>query len=157
MDYEKEDLALWENSSPQITFQQHHDVLLFSLDTLYICKEAEILEISLDKRTLSEIALFNLFCTFWRAVSNLPKDKPLDEELHSLISYHLRLQEKVVEALSNSKESQQSPSALLQPWLRRTLWLFNHDDRSRKMFNDTDCPKLLLDHSRSGPILFFTN
>jgi hypothetical protein len=155
MDYEKEDLAIWENS--RMNLQPRHEVLLFGLDRLYICKEAEISEISLDRRALLEIALFNLFCTFWRAVSNLPKDKALDEELQSLIGYHLRLQEKVVQALSDSKESQQRVSALLQPWLRRTLWLFNHDDRSRKLFSDADCPTLLLDYSGSGPTLFLTN
>jgi hypothetical protein len=48
-------------------------------------------------------------------------NKALDEELQSLIGYHLHLQEKVVQALSDSKESQQRVSALLQPWLRRIV------------------------------------
>lgn len=144
--YDQEDLELWE--STETCPKSRHELWRFGVEKLHICKEDGVVVLDLEVLVHMELALFYTFYSFWATVPILAKGLILSDEAQAAIRYHGRLHAAITRILLKSKSQRLSATPpLLQPWLKRTLCLFQHDIESRKRFMQVNFPSRLLESS----------
>ncbi|KAF8803049.1 cysteine proteinase [Phlegmacium glaucopus] len=149
--YDQEDFELWDSKETFPT--SPHQLWRFGAEQLHICQEDGIIVLDLGAIVHMELALFNTFYSFWATVPVLMEEKFLNDEVQATIRYHRRLHAAITGTLLKSKSRPLSATLpLLQPWLKRTLCLFQHDVESRKRFAQVNCPSHLLESTISDII-----
>ena len=143
-DCETEDMRIWTQSETDKT-NYRGTQWLFGPGVLYICEEEEILTIQVNSQVHSELALFDMMCTFWRMAPFLAEHHTLDLHFRRMTQYHSILHDKVTRVLKDAGPNEHDRSPLLLcPWLRRSLFRYQHDDESRKKLQDISVPAYLV-------------
>lgn len=142
-DCETEDMKIWTQSKADKTNHRAH--WLFGPGILYICAEEAILTIQVNSQVHSELALFDMMCIFWRMAPFLAEHHTLDLHFRRMAQYHSMLHDKVSRVLKDAGPNEHDTSPLLlRPWLRRSLFRYQHDDESRKKLQDISLPPYLV-------------
>ena len=144
-DWETEDMRIWTQSKADKAQTDKPNYRgtqwLFGPGILYICEEEEILTIQVNAQVHSELALFDMMCIFWRMAPFLAEHDMLDLHFHRMSQYHSMLHDKVTRVLKGTDPNKHDTSPLLlRPWLRRSLFCYQHDDESRKKLQDISLP-----------------
>lgn len=141
-----EDLDLWKNSLSVSPTECTSAWIFHDSTSLHICSPETIYFIKANKPTLSAIAIFDVFYTFWEIESQPNADA--DANTQRLRSYHQSLRRQILHALLRSKDPRQELDTVLQPWLMRTLCLYSHDSLSREAFNAVTRPTYLTEEGK---------
>jgi hypothetical protein len=141
---ETEDQRIWTQSKADQT-KYRGAQWLFEPGTLYICEEEAILTIQVNSQVHSELALFDMMCIFWEMAPFLAEHHTLDLYFHRMAQYHSLLHHNITRVLKDAGSNEHNTSPpLLRPWLRRSLFRYQHDDESRKKLQDISLPVYLV-------------
>ena len=139
-DCETEDMRIWTQSKAEKA-NYRGTQWLFGPGILYICEEEAIFTIQVNSQVHSELALFDMMCIFWRTAPFLAEDHTLGFYFRIMTQYHSMLHDKVTRVLKDAGPNEHDTSPLLlRPWLRRTLFRYQHDDESRQKSQDISLP-----------------